>query len=180
MKTKTLSSAFLSICIIFLVSCASVHKGAVVEEGIPSDITKYKVLYTEINFENTASKHTAKVHNQAAKKHVVKKTGSTGTFINASELNNSEYADVDVYRYVLLNKMVDKVIKQHYREVGPTRMKVPDGQTEKYVFEFYFLDRKTGKQLPPMKRSTMPLPLLKAIVNKVSTENSSPAVAHNG
>ena len=55
-----------SICITLFFSCASAHKAAISQEDIPTDISKYKVLYTEINFENTVSNSVAEVHNNAA------------------------------------------------------------------------------------------------------------------
>lgn len=181
MKTKTLSLAFLSFCIISLASCAAYHKGAVTEESIPADIAKYKVLYTEIDFKNTASKNTIKVHNRAAKKHVIKKTGHPEVFIKPEDLDKTEYSDLDTYRYVLVNKISGTVVKQQYRTDPRTGMKTPTGgQTEVPLFEFYFFDRKELKELPHMKGSTMPLFLLKAIVNKVSAEPATASVAHKG
>jgi hypothetical protein len=157
-----------SICVTLLLSCASAHKAAISQEDIPTDISKYKVLYTEINFENTVSNSVAEVHNNAAKKHIAKKTGDPYLFVAESEINKGKYADVNVYRYVLLNRITKQLTKTYYRENMSTGQRVNDGQSQSYITEFYFLDRKTGKEYPHMKGSTMPLYLLKAIVDKVT------------
>ncbi|ANE52656.1 hypothetical protein [Flavisolibacter tropicus] len=171
MKTLSFSIVFLSIFLLH--SCASVHKTGVSQENIPSDISqaKYKVLFTEINFDQTVSKHVASVHNNAAHKHISKKMGDHSLFIPESELSKESYADYTTYRYVLINRITKKVTKTHYR-TGPNGMKMQDGKTDSYVTEFYWVDRLTGKEYPHVKGTTMPLYMLKAIVNKVASNQS--------
>ncbi|HEV7333759.1 MAG TPA: hypothetical protein VGN63_22180 [Flavisolibacter sp.] len=167
---KTLHHAAAAASLFFFFSCASVHKGALSDENMPVDLSSHKVLYTAINFENTVSKNTAKVHNNAAKKHVQKKTGDALLFVNETELEKAPYSDVDVYRYVLLNRITRKITKTQYNTDRQTGMPTTRTglQYDNYVTEFYFVDRKTGKEFPHMKGTTMPLYLLKAVVNKVT------------
>ena len=145
------------------------HKAGIPDESLPADIKsgKYKILYTEINFENTVSSHVEEVHNNAAKKHVKKKTGDQDLFIAESQIKTRRFADSNVYRYVLLNRITKEITKTHYRQ-SSSGQRTNEGQTQQYVTEFYFLDRKTGKEYPHVKGTTTPLWMLKAIVDKVN------------
>lgn len=165
---KTCFLAIAAICFFFL-SCASVHKGAFSDENFPADLASYKVLYTEINFENTVSKNTASVHNKAAQKHVQKTAGDHSVFVNETEMNKDVYSDLNVYRYALLNRITKTITKTQYKVDPQTGFRTKTGlQYDNYVTEFYFVDRKTGREYPHMKGTTTPLYLLKAVVNKVA------------
>lgn len=158
---------------LMLFSCSAVHKSGISPQSVPEEVSqgKCKVLFTEINFENTVSARVAKVNNSAAKKHVAKRTGDARLFIAESELDQPAFADRKVFRYVLINRITGQVHKTYYRQ-GPTGSRVNTGTSESPITEFYFVDRLTGKEYPHTKGTTMPLYMLKAIVDKVTPPQS--------
>jgi len=148
-------------------ACKSVHQAGVSQDAIPQEIINgnSKVLFTEINFENTVSKNTAKVHNNSARKYLNQKMNNKAIFISEGDLNNALYSDKNIYRFVLMNRITAEVNKKYVTE--NTRRQVAEADT--YITEFYFLDRLTGKEYPHVKGTTMPLYMFKAIVDKVSS-----------
>ena len=160
------------ICLIIwqLASCKALNKTAVTEENIPSDIgnSNYKILVTEIDFNNTVSKNIAKTQNNSAREYVEKKMKGYGEFIPEAEQGSDKYQDRNVYRYTLMSETTTKLEKT-YTYTNSNR---PTEKVTSWVTTFYFYDRLNGKKLGRVGASTTAFWMLKAIIDKINDARS--------
>ena len=159
-----------SIVVLLLFSCKAMNKAAVTEGNIPSNIgnRKYKILVTEIDFNNTISKNNAKAQNNLAKDYVEKKMKDFAEFIPEMEMGKEKYEDRNVYRYALMSETNTKLEKT-YTYSNSSR---PTEKVTSWVTTFYFYDRLDGKKLAAVGASTTAFWMLKAIVDKINAARS--------